>query len=204
MSSRDYNEDVLVKSSAVNIFKEMFQGYNFSFLDVMEEVFKTKEQEGTLGRETKTEVILIKKLRDAIINLNQGISEEEIELVLQELLFDRSRLSSIMANKEIYNQLKNGIKIKIKKDGKYLNKTVRVIDFNDPKNNEYFLASEFWVTGEYGAKRADLILFVNGLPLVVMELKRPRVPVREAFDKNIGDYLDTIPNLFWYNAFIIL
>ncbi len=119
MSSRDYNEDNLVKSSAVKVFREMFKGYNFSFLDVMDEIFKTPEQEGTLGRETKAEVILIKKLRDAITALNPGIIEEEIKLVLQELLKDRSRLSPIMANKEIYKQLKNGIKIKIKKDGKY-------------------------------------------------------------------------------------
>jgi type I restriction enzyme, R subunit len=204
MSSRDYNEDNLVKSSAVKVFQEMFKGYNFSFLDVMDEIFKTPEHEGTLGRETKAEVILIKRVRDAIINLNQGIIEEEIKLVLQELLKDRSRLSPIMANKEIYTQLKNGIKIKIKEDEKYVYKTIKIIDFDNPKNNEYFLASEFWVAGEYGAKRADLILFVNGLPLVVTELKRPRKPVREAFDNNIGDYLDTIPNLFWYNAFIML
>lgn len=204
MSSKDYNEDTLVKSSAIKIFKEMFQGYNFSFLDVMEEVFNTPEQEGTLGRETKTEVLLIKKLKSAIVNLNSSITEDEIKLVLQELLQDRSRLSAINANKEIYKQLKYGIKIKIKEDGEYSYKTVKVIDFDDPKNNEYFLASEFWVTGDYGAKRADLILFINGIPLVVMELKRPRVPVREAFDKNIGDYLDTIPNLFLYNAFIML
>lgn len=204
MNLKDYNEGVLVKSSAIKIFKEMFQGYNFSFLDVMEEIFKTNEQEGTLGRETKAEVLIVKKLRSAIINLNPDITEDEIKLVLQELLQDRSRLSPITANKEIYKQLKNGIKIKTKKDSKYIHKTVKVIDFDNPKNNEYFLASEFWVTGDYGAKRADLVLFINGLPLVVIELKRPRVPVREAFDKNIGDYLDTIPNLFWYNAFIIL
>ncbi|MBU1643597.1 MAG: type I restriction endonuclease subunit R [Nanoarchaeota archaeon] len=203
MSRKDYTEDVAVKQSAIEIFEKMFKGYNFSYLDVENEVFKTEHTEGTLGRETKAEVVLINRLSEAIKNLNE-VTEQEIKLAIQEIINDRSRLSKINANKEVYNLIKNGVKIKTKKDGKYVYKKIKVIDFNEPKNNEYFLASEYWVSGEYGKKRADLVMFINGIPLITMEFKRPRIPVRDAFDNNISDYLDTIPQLFWYNVFILI
>ena len=203
MTLKDWTEDAAVKQTAIDIFTKLYKGYNFSYLDLQKETFNIKKDEGTVGRNTKDEVILIKKLKQALITLNEGITDEEITLTIQELKKDRKRLSAIAANKEIYKMIKDGIKITIKKNGKYEKKTIKIIDFN-PQNNEFFLASEFWVTGEYGSKRADLILFVNGIPLIVMEFKRTRHPVREAYDKNISDYKDTIPQLFWYNAFILI
>ena len=203
MSRYDWTEDGIVKKTAIATFEKMFKGFNYSYLDVENEVFKTESQEGTLGRETKAEVVLIKRLTQAIHNLNK-VTEQEIKLAVQDIVKDRSRLSTLKANKEVYHLLKNGVKITTKKDGKYIPKTIKIIDFNEPKNNEYFLASEYWVSGEYGKKRADLVLFINGTPLITMELKRPRLPVRGAFDNNISDYLDTIPQLFWYNIFILI
>ena len=73
-----------------------------------------------------------------------------------------------------------------------------------PKNNEFFLASQFWITGEIYKRRPDLIVFINGLPLVLIELKAPGVKVKRAYDENITDYKEAIPQLFWYNAFIII
>ncbi len=79
---------------------------------------------------------------------------------------------------------------------------VKVIDWDTPANNDFFLASQFWMTGETYKRRADLVGFVNGLPLVFIELKKLRT--EDAFHKNLRDYKNTIPKLFWYNAFIIL
>ena len=81
---------------------------------------------------------------------------------------------------------------------------IRVIDFNEPANNDFFLASQLWIAGEIYTRRPDLICFVNGLPLVVIELKARGVDVKRAFEDNITDYKDTIPQLFWYNAFTII
>jgi type I restriction enzyme R subunit len=79
---------------------------------------------------------------------------------------------------------------------------VRVIDWEKPENNDFFLASQFWIKGDMYKRRADLIGFVNGLPLVFIELKKLRI--EHAYKHNLRDYKNTIPQLFWYNALIIL
>jgi type I restriction enzyme R subunit len=79
---------------------------------------------------------------------------------------------------------------------------IRVIDWDNPESNDFFLASQFWITGDMYKRRTDLIGFVNGLPLVFIELKKLRI--EHAFKHNLRDYKNTIPQLFWYNSFIIL
>ena len=128
MTLKDWTEDAAVKQTAVDIFSKLYKDYNFSYLDLQKEIFKTKNDEGTVGRETKDEVIILKKLKQALIILNEGITNEEILLTIQELKKDRKRLSPIAANKEIYKLLKDGIKITIKKNGKYEIKTIRALD----------------------------------------------------------------------------
>ena len=81
---------------------------------------------------------------------------------------------------------------------------VRLIDWNEPENNDFLLASQFWISGDYGKKRADLVGFVNGIPLVFIELKASHKKLELAYEKNLSDYKDTIPQVFWYNAVIIL
>lgn len=80
---------------------------------------------------------------------------------------------------------------------------VRVIDWENPAANDFLLVSQFSVTGALYTCRPDLVGFVNGLPLVVIELKKPGVPARAAFDENLTHYKQQIPALFWYNALLI-
>ena len=82
--------------------------------------------------------------------------------------------------------------------------TLKVIDWEKPENNDFFLASQFWIPGEMYLRRPDAIGFINGLPLVLMEFKRIDENLYAAYDDNLRDYKDTIPHLFWYNALIIL
>jgi type I restriction enzyme R subunit len=82
--------------------------------------------------------------------------------------------------------------------------TVRVIDWKEPANNDFFLASQFWVAGEMYTRRADLVGFVNGLPLLFVELKASHRALKNAYDDNLKDYKTTIPHLFWYNGLIVL
>ena len=90
------------------------------------------------------------------------------------------------------------------KRGEYEDKTVKIVDFEKPENNDFFLASQFWITGEIYPRRPDLIGFINGMPMILIELKAANKPIKAAFDENITDYKDTILQLFWYNAFIII
>jgi type I restriction enzyme R subunit len=82
--------------------------------------------------------------------------------------------------------------------------TVKVIDWNQPKNNDFLLASQLWVTGEMHKRRTDLIGFVNGIPLLFIELKASHKLLKNAYNDNLRDYKDTIPQTFWYNAVILL
>jgi len=101
--------------------------------------------------------------------------------------------------------LRDGVKVPIKKeDGSEEIETIKVIDFNNPDKNDFFLASQFWITGEMYKRRADLVGFINGLPLIFIELKAVHKKLENAYKDNLTDYKDTIPQIFWYNAFIIL
>src|SRR5207237_9413767 len=82
--------------------------------------------------------------------------------------------------------------------------TVRVIDWDTRTNNDFLLVSQLWVTGQVHTRRPDVVGFVNGIPLVLCEFKASHKSVEDAFNDNVTDYKDTIPQLFWYNALIIL
>jgi len=115
-------------------------------------------------------------------------------------------MSAVAANREIYHLLKNGVRIPVpdpEGDGETV-EVVRVIDWDEPANNDFLLCSQFWVTGEMHTRRADLIGFVNGLPLLFIELKAAHRRLETAFTGNLRDYKDTVPHLFWPNALIIL
>jgi type I restriction enzyme R subunit len=193
-----YSEDILVEQPTIDLFAEL--GYETA------NTFHEKlGKNGTFGRETYNEVVLVRRVRAALQHLNPGLPYEAIELAIEELTRDRSALSPANANREIYQLLKQGIPVRISaSEDAELVEVVRVINWNDPYNNDFFLASQFWISGEMYRKRADLVGFVNGLPLIFIELKTAHKRVEDAFHDNLRDYKDTIPQIFWYNAFIIL
>ena len=158
-----------------------------------------------LGRETSEQVVLERRLRAALLKLNHGITPLAIDLAVEELSKDRSVLSPVRANQEIYNLLRDGIKVSVRReDDQESVEIVRVVDWDKPENNDFFLASQFWISGDYGRKRADLVGFVNGLPLVFIELKASHKSLENAYKYNLSDYRTTIPQIFWHNALIIL
>ena len=124
---------------------------------------------------------------------------------MEELTRDRGVMSPANANREIYQLLKNGVKVAVPvSEDEEAIETVRVIDWNVPSNNDFFLASQFWISGEMYKRRTDLVGFVNGLPLVFIELKATHRRLETAYTNNLRDYKSTIPHLFWYNGFILL
>jgi len=124
---------------------------------------------------------------------------------VDELTRDRSAMSLEAANREVYLLLKEGIKVSVpdKERGGQKTERLRVIDWEHPANNDFLLVSQLSVTGALYTCRPDLVGFVNGLPLVVIELKKPGVPTRVAFDENLTHYKQQIPSLFWFNALLI-
>jgi len=115
-------------------------------------------------------------------------------------------MSLAAANREIYHLLKNGVRVHVpdpEGHGETV-EAVRVVDWDHPAGNDFLLCSQFWVAGEMHTRRADLVGFVNGLPLLFIELKAVHRRLETAFTGNLRDYKDTIPQLFWPNALIIV
>jgi type I restriction enzyme R subunit len=158
-----------------------------------------------LGRETKSEVVLISKLQPALEKLNPHLPKPAINLAIEQLIRDRNALTLASANREIYNLLKDRVKVTYRNDdGEEITENVTVIDWKNPTNNDFFLASQFWITGELYPRRPDLIGFINGIPLIFIELKASGERVELAYENNFCDYRKEIPQLFWYNSIVIL
>ncbi|MEG4280906.1 type I restriction endonuclease subunit R [Microcoleus sp. MON1_C1] len=159
----------------------------------------------TLGRETRSEVVLISKLRPALEKLNPHLPKQAITLAIEKLTRDRNALTLASANREIYNLLKDRVTVTYRNDdGEEIPENVTVIDWKNPTNNDFFLASQFWITGEMYTRRTDLIGFINGIPLIFIELKASKERVELAYQDNFCDYRKEIPQLFWYNSIVIL
>jgi type I restriction enzyme R subunit len=157
------------------------------------------------GRTNKRDVILVDRVKKAAIRLNPKIPEKIIDDALETLLDRRQAMSLVGANQEIYNLLRDGIPVEFD-DAKGIKQQerVRLIDFNQPDNNRCLAITQLWVKGEPGFRRPDVLLYVNGLPLVFIELKNSNVKLKNAFDDNISNYKREIPQLFLTNAFCVL
>ena len=117
-------------------------------------------------------------------------------------------MSLAAANRDVYELLKQGVQVSVPDPERGGQKTerVRVVDWENPAANDFLLVSQMTITGQLYTCRPDLIGFLNGLPLVVMEFKKPGVPARAALEENITSYkhpLNGIPALFWFNGLII-
>lgn len=196
--SHAYTEDQLVEQPAIGLFADL----GWHTVSALDELLGNG---GTLGRETKGEVVLASRLRAALDKLNPSLPGEAIAAAMDELLRDRSVMSPEAANREVYLLLKDGISVSVpdKEHGGQRTERLRVMDWENPANNDFLLVSQFSVTGALYTCRPDLVGFINGLPLVVIELKKPGVPARAAFDENLTHYKQQIPSLFWYNALLI-
>ncbi len=191
-----YSESILVEQPSIKLFKSL----QWEYLDCYEEFNHVGGS--PLGRETKSEVVLPQRLRSALKRLNPDVPEEALQFASEELTRDRSSSSLVTANKEIYLLLKSGI-IYASPDQEEPVR-IKIIDWNDPAQNDYLVCSQFWITGAFHTRRADLVGFINGLPLLFIELKAIHKRLENAYHDNLRDYKDTIPHIFWYNAFIIL
>lgn len=157
------------------------------------------------GRLTENEVVIKPLLKQQLIKLNPALPASAIENAFEQICQTRLDKSDLMANKEIYGLIKNGVQVIINnKANRKEPATVKVIDFDDETKNDYLVVSQLWLKGQVIRRRPDLIVFVNGLPLVFIELKNSNIALRNAYDDNLANYRKDIPLLFHYNAVCIL
>ena len=195
-------EDQLVEQPAIQLFATL----GWETVSASDEAMGPT---GTLGRETTADVVLVPRVRAALERLNPTAPPEAIALAIESLTRNRATMSLVAANREVYDLLKTGIPVSVpdREHGGQKAERLRVIDWQQPfAGNDFLLVSQMTVTGALYTVRPDLIGFVNGLPFVVVELKKPGVPARQAFDDNLTSYKhpqNGIPDLFWYNALLI-
>ncbi len=198
MTAHPYNEDGLVEQPAIALFGEL----GWRTVAAGNETFGVN---GTLGRSGRQEVVLTACLVGVVRKLNPDLPDEAVAAAVDELTRDRSAMSPAAANREVHALLKHGVTVAVTdaERGGQRTERVRVIDWEDPEANDFLLVSQMSIQGALYLRRPDLIGFVNGLPLVLVELKKPGVPAEQAFTDNLTCYKADVPQLFPANALMI-
>ena len=198
--SYDYSENILVQESAGTLLHdelgwEVVYAYNQEVLG----------ENGTLGRKDYKEILLTRDIRAALQKFNPWITPAQIDEAIASLRQRLSTASLLQINEEKYAMIRDGIDVTYRHpDGRTEDKRATIIDFQNPENNRFLAVKEMKIHGDLYRRRTDIVGFVNGIPLLFIELKNTTVDVQSAYTDNYTDYLDTIPQLFYTNAFLIL
>ena len=198
--SWEYSENILVQNSAGNVLQNKLR---------WEVVFAyDKEQlgeDGTLGRKSHKEIVLTRYLRRALFDNNDWMTEEYADSAVKTLCSYTASATLMQINEEKYSMLRDGIPVQVKKaDSTFETRYAATFNFEEPEKNHFLAVKEMKIHGELYRRRTDIVGFVNGIPLLFVELKKQSVDVKDAYDCNYTDYLDTIPQLFHFNAFLML
>lgn len=197
--SYDYSENILVQESVGHLLEEL--GWR------VELAYHTEVlgDNGSFGRKSYKDILLVRYFKEALKRLNPWITPELAEDARKTFEQHLSTASLMQINEEKYFMIRDGIPVKVKNpNGKIEEKKAAIIDFTNPDNNEFLAIKELKIHGDLYRRRTDIVGFVNGIPLLFVELKKNTVDVQDAYTNNYTDYLDTIPHLFYYNAFLIL
>ena len=194
-------EDMIEQAILKKLGEPAF-GYDIVVCDASPD--KKEDLNDGTGRSAKTECILPRVLEESLCRINPEIPAEKLTSVINDLTADFSDSDLVSKNYELYSKIRNYIKIPVLKNGKEDFAFVKLIDFDNPENNTFTAVSQMWIKGRYNWRRPDIIVFVNGLPLVFIELKNGIVKVEEAYRKNLKSYIKDIPNLFAFNQICVL
>lgn len=150
-------------------------------------------------------VLLKDRLTNTLERINPSLPYSAIEDAIKQI--ERIKSSELLSDNETFHKLLvEGVKVDIQKDGITRGEIVRLVDFDDISNNDFIVVNQFTITENHHNKRPDIILFVNGIPLVVIELKNAtseNATIKSAYEQ-IKTYQSLIPSLFTYNAFCVI
>ncbi|MDA2251860.1 type I restriction endonuclease subunit R [Bacillus thuringiensis] len=192
-SSAKWNEKQLVENPMIEELKEMdYEHLHGPSLDS--------------ERESRGEIILKERMRKAILRLNPWLSDTNLAKVMRSITHIEST-SLMEANQKFHEMIVNMISVQQDLGKGKKNQTVKLIDFERPENNEFLVVDQFTISNAQNNIRPDLIIFINGLPLVIVECKSPMLPPDEQIGEGVRQlhrYQNTHEQLFYYNQFMIV
>ena len=166
--SWEYSENILVQNSAGKVLKdkldwEVVFAYNTEMLG----------ENGTLGRKSYKEIVLTRYLRQALFDNNDWMTEEYADSAVKTLCAYTASATLMQINEEKYSMLRDGIPVQVKKpDGTFESRNAAVFNFAEPTKNHFLAVQEMKIHGELYRRRTDIVGFVNGIPLLFVELKK--------------------------------
>ncbi|WP_373498727.1 type I restriction endonuclease subunit R [Desulfococcus sp.] len=199
MTPAPYTEDTLVQQTTA-LYLEQQLGWDAVYAYNNEDF----GPDSLLGRSSDKEVVLRRILRGKLAQLNPGLPDAAYDDAVRQLTAVVASETIVAANREKYGLMRDGVQVKFRNDkGERVRDRLRAFDFDEPANNHFLCVRELWVRGDLYRRRADIVGFVNGLPLLFMECKNIHKNLKAAFEQNFSDYRDTIPRLFHHNAVVM-
>lgn len=196
--SKEFSEDKLIQASAAELLEKEL---GWTAVYAMDEVLGL---DGTLGRTSYKQVLLPGRFAQALKSLNPWMTGLQVTEAIERMTEYMSSQTLMQINEQKYQYIRDGVPVtRVKPGGETEEVRAKVIDFASPGKNDFLCVRELWVQGALYKRRADIVGFVNGLPLLFVELKNHDVAVEDAFNKNYRDYLDTVPQLFYHNAMVM-
>lgn len=165
---------------------------------------EAQDEVASTGRANSSECILPEVFLNALRRLNPQVKDEVLKGILQDFRKDYSGTDMTDPNYKFYNRIRNGIRVEVQKEGKEDFDIVKIIDFEQPERNDFHCVNQMWIKGHFRYRRPDVLLFVNGLPVVFIELKNSTVKIEESYNKNLVSYRSDIPNIFAMNQICVL
>ena len=199
MNPAPYTEDTLVQQTTADYLEQQL-GWESIYAHNVEDFGPNS----LLGRASDREVVLTRYLYAALSSLNPDLPDAAYDAAVQQITATAASQTLIAANREQYDLLRDGVQVAFRNDkGERVRPWLRVFDFETPENNHFLCVRELWVRGDLYRRRADIVGFVNGLPLLFIECKNIHRNLKAAFEQNFSDYKTTIPYLFHHNAVVM-
>ncbi|WP_179348750.1 type I restriction endonuclease subunit R [Winogradskyella pacifica] len=197
--SYEYSEDGLIENATQDVLEQL----GWTVVSAWHK--ESFGDNGLLGREDKSEVVLTRYLLQALKKLNPNHPELAYQQAIDRITQNVADQTLGSINKEKSNLLKNGVPVSYTNDkGELIKTKLKVFNFNKYQDNHFLAVRQLEVLGELYLRRPDVIGFVNGIPLVFFELKAHHQDLRHAYNDNLKDYKDAIPQVFHNNGFVIL